>query len=292
MRSAQEAGGHVAGCLWRCPGACPNSAGAGAGNVVEDAAESAETSPPGIESDLGDGQTGVAQQRHRTLDTPREQVTVRRNPKGLFERPREMGRGHATDSRQASHRPSLLRGGVHPVLRPQQAPQQFWTLAGRAHGASSGWSCPRCRPAGTAAPHPPRRNGTVCWQNSQVTVTAPCSARIESTSSLPKPAQQARRPVRDRSDRRSAPARHRTACRSWAPNSRRSSCSGSRASSSSRTQRGQQRGGFLPQILRAGAGGFALRLGRGQLLQQQAGGACRHWPRARSAVGSCSETSK
>jgi hypothetical protein len=44
-----------------------------------------------VESDLGDGQVGVAEQRRGPLDAPSEQVAVRREAEGLLERAGEVG---------------------------------------------------------------------------------------------------------------------------------------------------------------------------------------------------------
>ena len=100
-----------------------------AGDVAEGAPERAQAAPARVEGDLGDGQVGVAQQGHRPLDAPREQVPVRRKAEGLFERAREVGLGDAAHARQPPDGPVLVRGGVHPVLRAQQAPQQLGVLA-------------------------------------------------------------------------------------------------------------------------------------------------------------------
>ena len=48
-----------------------------AGNVAKDAAERTQARPAGLEGDVGDGQVGVAQQRGRLFDPPRQEVAVR-----------------------------------------------------------------------------------------------------------------------------------------------------------------------------------------------------------------------
>ena len=58
----------------------------------------------------------------------REQVAMRRYPEGLLERSREMGLGDSAHSCQPLHWPVLVRGGVHSVLRAQQATQQLGFL--------------------------------------------------------------------------------------------------------------------------------------------------------------------
>ena len=67
----------------RGPLARADRARALAGDVAEGAPERAEALPAGLEGDLGDGQVGVAEQRRRPLDAPREQVAMRRDAEGL-----------------------------------------------------------------------------------------------------------------------------------------------------------------------------------------------------------------
>lgn len=125
----QQAGGHAVRLVCRRLRAGADRARALAGDVAKDAPERAQALPAGVEGDLGDGPIGVAQQRRRPLDAPRQQVAVRRDAESLLERSGEVRRGHAADARQASHGPVLVRGGVHPVLRAQQAAQQPGVLA-------------------------------------------------------------------------------------------------------------------------------------------------------------------
>src|SRR5262245_34528938 len=96
-----------------------------AGDVAEGAAEGAETAPAGFERDVGDRPIRVAQQRGGSLDTAREQVTVRRQAECLLEGAREVRLGYAAHLREAAHGPLLVRGAVHAVLRAQQAAQQL-----------------------------------------------------------------------------------------------------------------------------------------------------------------------
>src|SRR4029077_19273198 len=90
MRRAEEAGGHAAEFVCRSPLADPDGPWARAGNVAEGAAESAQALPARVEGDLGDRQVRVAEQRHRPFNAAGEQVPVRRDAEGLFERSREM----------------------------------------------------------------------------------------------------------------------------------------------------------------------------------------------------------
>ena len=54
---------------------------------------------------------------------------MRRDAESLLERAREVSLGNMTDTRQPPDGPVLVRGGVHPVLRTQQAAQQLGVLA-------------------------------------------------------------------------------------------------------------------------------------------------------------------
>src|SRR4029450_13544801 len=54
---------------------------------------------------------------------------MRRDAEGLLERSREVGFGDSAHARQPPDGPFLVRGGVHPVLRAQQAAQQLRVLA-------------------------------------------------------------------------------------------------------------------------------------------------------------------
>ena len=131
MRGADVAEGHAVERMRRGFAARSNRARALAGNVAEGAPERAQTFPAGAKCDIGDGQIGVAEQRHRSLDAPREQIPMRRSAKGLLERSGEVRFGNTAHARQSLHGPVLMRGGVHPVLRSQQATQQLGVLAWR-----------------------------------------------------------------------------------------------------------------------------------------------------------------
>ena len=128
MRGTEETGRYEADLMPRGAGLLADGTRACAGDVAEDTPKRTETSPAGPEGNIGDGQLRIAQQGGRAFDAPREQVAMRRNAKGLFERTREVGRRHATHSRQPLHRPILMRCGVHAVLRTQQAAQQLRSL--------------------------------------------------------------------------------------------------------------------------------------------------------------------
>ena len=129
MSRAEEADGHVFELVRSGLLARPELTRALAGDVAERAPERAQAAPARLEGDLRDGQVGVAEQRRGPLDSPREQVPVRRDAEGLLEGPREVGLGDAAHARQPPDGPLLVRGGVHAVLRAQQAPQQLGVLA-------------------------------------------------------------------------------------------------------------------------------------------------------------------
>ena len=131
MRGTQHAGGHVAEFVSHGLFTCPDCAGTLARNVAEGAAERTQAAPARLKGDLGDGQVGLAKQRRRPLDPPREQVPVRRDAEGLLERAREMSLGHAAHARQPIDGPLFMRSGVHPILGAQQAAQQLGVLGGR-----------------------------------------------------------------------------------------------------------------------------------------------------------------
>jgi len=128
VRGANDAAGHAAELVRLGPLARAHRARALAGDVVEGATEGAEALPARVERDLGDGHVRVAQQRHRALDAPREQVAVRGQPERLLERAREVRLGDAAHAGQAPDRPLLVRGRVHAVLRAQQTAQELGVL--------------------------------------------------------------------------------------------------------------------------------------------------------------------
>jgi hypothetical protein len=108
MRRAQETTGHAAQLVRRRPGAHPDRARALSGNIAKGAAERAQALLARLESDLSDGQLGVAEQRHRPLDAPREKVPMRRDAESRFERSREVRLGDAAHPRQAQDGPRLV----------------------------------------------------------------------------------------------------------------------------------------------------------------------------------------
>src|SRR5262249_21855799 len=109
--------------------ACAELARALAGDLAENAPEGAETVPAGLECDLDDRRVRVAEQRLGPLDATRQQIAVRRNAEGFFESPRKVRAGAPADVGEPLDWPILFRGGVHVVLRAQQAAQQCRVLA-------------------------------------------------------------------------------------------------------------------------------------------------------------------
>src|SRR4029077_1951900 len=114
---AEEAGRHPLGLVWAGLLARTQLTRTFADDVAECAPERSQTAPAGLESDLGDGQVRVAEQRRGPLQSSREQVSVRRDAEGFLERPRKVGLGDAADACQPRDRPLLMRGSVHAVLR-------------------------------------------------------------------------------------------------------------------------------------------------------------------------------
>src|SRR5690349_21367029 len=108
----QNANRHAAEIARRSPRTLPDGARILAGDVAKRAAESAEAVPPRCERDVGDWPVGIAQQRGRALDTPREQIAVRREPERLLERARKVRLGHAAHLRETPYGPLLVRGGI------------------------------------------------------------------------------------------------------------------------------------------------------------------------------------
>ena len=131
LRSADEAGRHALQFVQRRLLARTQVARVHAENVAERTPERPQALPAGLESDVGDRQVRVAQQRRGPLDPAREQIPVRRQAERLLERPREVRLGHAAHARQAADRPFLVRGGVHAVLGAEQAAQEVGGLAWR-----------------------------------------------------------------------------------------------------------------------------------------------------------------
>jgi len=138
LRGVDEADRHMTMLMRRRLCARPDLAWAQPGDVSERAAEGTQALPTGGEGDLGDRPLGVAQQRGRPLDPPRQLVAVRRDAERLFERTREVSLGDAADLCQATHGPLLLRCGVQAILRAHQPAQQFGILEGEvvAHDLS------------------------------------------------------------------------------------------------------------------------------------------------------------
>jgi hypothetical protein len=81
-----------------------------------------------MESDLGNREVGVAEQRGRPLDAPGQEIAMRRDAEGLPERSRKVRFRHAAHSREAPHRPLLVRCRIHPVFRAQQTAQELGVL--------------------------------------------------------------------------------------------------------------------------------------------------------------------
>ena len=129
MRGAQVAGGYAIECMRSGFLACPQFPRALAGDVAENAPEGSQAFPSRLERDVGDGHIGVTQQRLGSLDSPREQVAVRRQAERILEGAREVSPGDAAHARQPLDRPVLVRGDVHAIFRAQQASEKLRILA-------------------------------------------------------------------------------------------------------------------------------------------------------------------
>lgn len=125
MSGADEAVRHLFERVRRGFLAATKFARALAGDVAKRAPDCSEAGPADLKRDLGDGQVRVAKERGGPFDSAREQVPMGRNAESIFERSREVGRGGATHARQPGHGPLLVRRGVQPVFRAQQAAQQL-----------------------------------------------------------------------------------------------------------------------------------------------------------------------
>jgi hypothetical protein len=163
MGRAEEARGNAAEPSRGGPLARSDRAGILTGDVPERPPERAEARPSGLEGDLGDGEVGVAEQRLCPFDAPREQVPMRWNAEGLLERSGEVGLGNPAHAGEPPDWPLLVRGGVHPVLRAQQAAQQLGILLGmtRAHNASG---CPGMREQRAARRQPNAPDEMAAWR--------------------------------------------------------------------------------------------------------------------------------
>jgi len=137
VRGADDACRHGFQRFRSCPCAGADGARTLPRDVAERPPERSQALPTGLEGDFDDGHFGVPKQRHRTLDAPRQQVTMRRHAECLLERAREMRLGYAAHFRQPPDRPGLVRGAVHAIFRAQQAPQEFRVLRWRHQGWSS-----------------------------------------------------------------------------------------------------------------------------------------------------------
>ena len=124
MRSADEAMRH--GLQLVSGTALPRTkfARALAGDIAKGATEGAEAGPAGVQRDLRDRQVRVAEQSAGLLDSPGEQVSMRRHAERFLERPREMRLGRAANLGKARNRPRLVRGGIHLVPGAKEPPQK------------------------------------------------------------------------------------------------------------------------------------------------------------------------
>lgn len=134
IRGRRDASGHMCEVLRAGLRVLAEGARALAGDVAEGAAESAQASPARVERDLADGHLRVAQQRLGFLDAAGEQVAVGWEAEGFLELAGEVGGGDVAHFSQAFDGPFLVGGGVHAVLRAQEAAEEVGVLGvGRCH---------------------------------------------------------------------------------------------------------------------------------------------------------------
>lgn len=124
MRCAQNADGHSLQLARRCPRLLTHDTWRHACDVTKDTPERPQTPPPGLQSDICDGQFAVSQQRNGPFNSSSQEISMRRNAKCILERSCEVRFGNATDFCQSRDGPVLMRCSVHPVFRAQQATQQ------------------------------------------------------------------------------------------------------------------------------------------------------------------------
>ena len=113
--------------VWHGSLACSETSGGLTRDVAENAAECPQAFPAGSKRDFRDRLIGVTEQRDGSLDPACEQISVRRNAKGLFEGAREMCLRNSAHLRQSVDGPFLLGGSIDSIFRSQQASQQFRT---------------------------------------------------------------------------------------------------------------------------------------------------------------------
>ena len=75
------------------------------------------------EADLRDRPIGVAEQRGGTLETPRQQVLMRRLAEGAPELAAEVRRRELSRSGESRHVERLAIARVNQILRPEQVPR-------------------------------------------------------------------------------------------------------------------------------------------------------------------------
>lgn len=121
----------------------PKSAWALANNVTKGAAETSQTVPSRLKGDLDNAKVAVAKERFGPLDPAGEQIAMRRNSERIAKAPGEMGLGDATDARQSTNRPMLVRGRVHAIFCSEQTADQPRIARRRDrfhHSLPAGWS--------------------------------------------------------------------------------------------------------------------------------------------------------
>ena len=83
-----------------------------------------------LETDLGDAEISAAQQRHRPLDPPRHQVSIRRLSVGQAELPAQMPRRHVHIAREGLDIQRFRVLAIDPVADAPQPREITETLLG------------------------------------------------------------------------------------------------------------------------------------------------------------------
>jgi hypothetical protein len=108
IRSAQDTGGHAAELVPPCARRGAHYSRRHAGDIAEGAAEATQASPARYERNLGNRQSGIAQECRGPLYAPGQEVSVGGNAEDALEGSCEVRGGDAADARKPRDRPVLL----------------------------------------------------------------------------------------------------------------------------------------------------------------------------------------
>jgi hypothetical protein len=100
-----------------------------ADDLPKGATERSQAHEADVEADVGDAPVGLAQQEHRSLDTPPLQVAVRGFPEDGAEAANEVGLGDVRNRRNRADVEWLRVGAVHRVAGAQKASVEVLDVA-------------------------------------------------------------------------------------------------------------------------------------------------------------------